>query len=77
MPKVIDVADRDRSSLWLSAADRYLDSAPRPDADVVDAGGFTLFVSRTPWSYYARPALHQSEPLTGADVEILADTCQE
>ncbi len=55
--------------------DAYLDAAPRPDSDVVQAGPFTLFVSRTPWSYYARPTLGEDRPLTAADLSVLADAC--
>lgn len=59
----------------LDQADAYLDGAPRPDADAVSAGGFTLFVSRTPWSYYARPARPPSRALARSDLLILAETC--
>jgi hypothetical protein len=44
-------------SALIELVDRHLDAAPRFSADAVDAGAFTLFVSRTPWGYYARPAL--------------------
>ena len=71
------MTDRERASKWLLAADEYFDSAPRPDAGVVDAGAFTLFVSRTPWSYYARPAITQPRPVDGADLERLAEICLE
>jgi GNAT superfamily N-acetyltransferase len=71
------VADQGSSSIQLVAADRYFDSAPRPDAEVVDAGAFSLFVSRTPWSYYARPAISDPKPATVADVEALIDRCEE
>jgi ribosomal protein S18 acetylase RimI-like enzyme len=46
-------------------------------ADAVDAGAFTLFVSRTPWAYYARPALGLGRPIAKADLEILAARCAE
>lgn len=72
------VGDRRSSSIQLvAAADRYFDGAPRPDAEVVDAGALTLFVSSTPWSYYARPALSDPRPVTVADVEALIDRCEE
>ena len=68
-----DLAD---SSL-LVVADAYLDSAPRPDSEVVETGAFSLFVSRTPWSYYARPARSHPQPVTVADIEGLAAACDE
>lgn len=57
--------------------DAYFDAAPRPDADPVETGAFTLFVSRTPWSYYARPALAHDEPITSADLDQLGKACVE
>ncbi len=57
--------------------DRYLDAAPRPDAGVIDTGAFTLFVSRTPWRYYARPALGLDRPIQKADLDALAVLCEE
>ncbi len=68
-----DLAD---SSL-LMVADTYLDRAPRPDSDVAETGAFSLFVSRTPWSYYARPARSHPQPVTVADIEVLAAACDE
>jgi ribosomal protein S18 acetylase RimI-like enzyme len=56
--------------------DAYFDAAPRPDADPVETGAFTLFVSRTPWSYYARPALAHDEPITSADLDQLGQACE-
>lgn len=40
--------------------DVYLDAAPRSAADAVEVGPFTVFRSRGPWSYYARPGMHRS-----------------
>jgi ribosomal protein S18 acetylase RimI-like enzyme len=57
--------------------DRHLDAAPRFSADAVDAGAFTLFVSRTPWSYYARPAIGLDRPIADADLATLAARCAE
>jgi ribosomal protein S18 acetylase RimI-like enzyme len=57
--------------------DRHLDAAPRFSADAVDVGAFTLFVSRTPWSYYARSALGLDRPITGADLAALAAACAQ
>lgn len=57
--------------------DFYLDAAPRPDSEAVAVGPFTLFVSRTPWSYYARPTVGQRDPITTADLDALATACTE
>lgn len=57
--------------------DAYFDAAPRPDAEAVDAGAFTLFVSRTPWSYYARPAIGHRQAITADDLAVLERTCAE
>jgi ribosomal protein S18 acetylase RimI-like enzyme len=57
--------------------DAYFDAAPRPDADPVETGAFTLFVSRTPWNYYARPSLAHAEPISPADLDQLAKACIE
>jgi GNAT superfamily N-acetyltransferase len=56
-------------------ADAYFDAAPRPDTDAVEVGPFTLFVSRTPWAYYARPALGHTGQITAADVARLEKAC--
>ncbi len=64
-------------SALIELAERHLDAAPRFSADAVDAGAFTLFVSRTAWSCYARPALGSGRPVTGADLARLAATCAE
>jgi ribosomal protein S18 acetylase RimI-like enzyme len=57
--------------------DRYLDSAPRADANVVETGAFTLFVSRAPWPYYARPSIGFERALERSDVDLLADVCRQ
>ncbi|GAA3604203.1 hypothetical protein GCM10022236_02460 [Microlunatus ginsengisoli] len=64
-------------SSLLMAADSYLDSVPRPDADVVETGAFSLFVSRTPWSYYARPAISKRHPITASGFETLTGVCDK
>ncbi|MGD1050995.1 MAG: GNAT family N-acetyltransferase [Solirubrobacteraceae bacterium] len=69
--------ERVTGSALIEIAERHLDAAPRFSADAVDAGAFTLFVSRTAWSYYARPSLGSGRPITGADLAILAATCAE
>jgi len=60
----------------ISVADAYFDAVPRPDTDAVEVGPFTLFVSRTPWAYYARPALGHPGPVTTADVLRLGQACR-
>ncbi|WP_298342765.1 GNAT family N-acetyltransferase [Ferrimicrobium sp.] len=42
-------------ALLRTRADQYLDEAPRADSEAISVGALTLFVSRTPWAYYARP----------------------
>jgi GNAT superfamily N-acetyltransferase len=61
----------------VSDLDAYLDAAPRPDCDPVTAGPFTLFVSRTPWAYYARPTVGHRARVTGADLDALAAACAD
>jgi len=39
----------------LQRIEAYFDAAPRPAADVEEVGPFTVFVSRIPWRFYARP----------------------
>jgi ribosomal protein S18 acetylase RimI-like enzyme len=64
-------------SALIEMVDGHLDAAPRFSADAVDAGAFTLFVSRTPWGYYARPALRLGRRIASADLAILAERCAE
>ena len=71
------MTDTENSSRLLAEVDTYLDSAPRPDSDVVETGAFSLFVSRTPWAYYARPARTHPQAVTVADVQVLAAACDE
>jgi GNAT superfamily N-acetyltransferase len=57
-------------------ADAYFDAAPRHDADAIAVGAFTLFVSRTPWAYYARPALGYGQAITLGDLDGLDGACR-
>ena len=41
----------------LQRIEAYFDAAPRVAADVEEVGPFTLFISRIPWRFYARPSL--------------------
>jgi len=61
----------------LEALDAYFDAAPRSSARAVETGAFTLFVSRTAWSYYARPARTHPDPITPADLVHLEQACTE
>ena len=55
----------------LAQIDRYYDAVPRSAADVASCGPFTLFVARTAWSYYARPAHGLAVEITAEDVTAL------
>jgi ribosomal protein S18 acetylase RimI-like enzyme len=55
----------------LMQVERYYDAVPRSAADVVSCGPFTLFVARTAWTYYARPAVGRTDEITVADVTEL------
>ena len=59
----------------LRRVERYLDAAPRSGAAAQEAGPFTLFRSRAPWPYYARPRLGLDRPVTAADLEGLRALC--
>ena len=55
----------------LADLERYYDTAPRAGADAEAVGPFTLFRSRLPWPYYARPRLGLDHDVTAADVRDL------
>ena len=55
----------------LDAIEAFLDAAPRSGARVEEHGPFTLFVSRAPWPYYARPRLGCQHAFTAADVDAV------
>jgi len=57
--------------------DRYLDAAPRSSAEPEEVGPFTLFRSRAPWPYYARPRIGLQRAIDSADLGRLADRCRE
>ena len=50
--------------------ERYYDAVPRPMADAVEVGPFTLFVPHADhgWQFYARPRLGLTEHVHGRDV---------
>ena len=60
----------------LATIDAYLDAVPRPGADAVACGPFTVFVARGPWGYYARPSQlrRPSHRFTAGEVVDVADT---
>jgi ribosomal protein S18 acetylase RimI-like enzyme len=65
------------ASALLERLDRYLDAAPRSSATAEEVGPFTLFRTRSPWPYYARPRVGLSTPIEPAHVERLARRCRE
>jgi ribosomal protein S18 acetylase RimI-like enzyme len=66
-----------RSRRVVAELDAYFDAAPRADAEPFDTGAFTLFVGRSPSSYYARPSLSHDGPITPADLDALEMACGE
>jgi ribosomal protein S18 acetylase RimI-like enzyme len=52
----------------LGRIEAYFDAAPRAAADVEEHGALTLFVSRIPWRFYARPRLGLGEDVGADDV---------
>jgi ribosomal protein S18 acetylase RimI-like enzyme len=52
----------------LGRIEAYFDAAPRVAADVEEHGALTLFVSRIPWRFYARPRLGLIEDVGADDV---------
>ena len=61
----------------ITELDSYFDAVPRTGADPVDVGAFTLFVSHTPFDYYARPAPTQTKPIVESDLVALEKACAE
>lgn len=57
--------------------DAYFDAVPRSAADAVGVGAFTLFVSRTPSAYYARPARTSIEAIVESDLTALEKACAD
>ncbi len=57
----------------LAAIERYCDGVPRSSADAFDLGPFTIFVSRIPWRYYARPRLGLDLAVTVEDVAAVRE----
>jgi hypothetical protein len=52
----------------LERIEEHFDAAPRVSADVEQHGALTLFVSRIPWRFYARPRLGLGEDVGADDV---------
>jgi N-acetylglutamate synthase-like GNAT family acetyltransferase len=61
----------------LGRIEAYFDAAPRPAADVEEHGALTLFVSRIPWRFYARPRLGLGEDVGADDVAAVRARQQE
>jgi ribosomal protein S18 acetylase RimI-like enzyme len=57
----------------LAAIERYCDGVPRASADALDLGPFTIFISRVPWRYYARPRLGLDLAVTAEDVSAVRE----
>lgn len=55
--------------------DEFFDAAPRSDSDPLEIGAFTLFVSRAPFPYYARPSRNHPGPIQRLDLELLEKQC--
>jgi GNAT superfamily N-acetyltransferase len=55
----------------LAVLEHYYDAVPRSGSDVEEVGPFTLFRSRMPWPYYARPRLGVDVPIAVDDVRRL------
>ena len=55
--------------------DEYFDAVPRSDSDPVEVGAFTLFVSRAPFPYYARPSRIHPGLILRSDLELLEKEC--
>ena len=52
----------------LATLERYYDAVPRRHTDIQEIGPFTLFVARSGWPYYARPARDATTRPTAGDV---------
>jgi ribosomal protein S18 acetylase RimI-like enzyme len=61
----------------LQRLEDYFDAVPRGSCDVEDIGGFTLFVARSGWPYYARPRLGASGETSSDDVRRVLERQQE
>ncbi len=52
--------------------DRYLDAAPRSSSDEVRIGPFSVFITRGPWGYYARPSLPVAARFSADEIEAVS-----
>jgi GNAT superfamily N-acetyltransferase len=59
----------------LDAVDRYFDAAPRSGALSEEVGPFTMFVSKTAWTYAARPRVGLDCPIVADDIARLGARC--
>lgn len=63
--------------MLIKELDNYFDAVLRNDADPVEVGAFTLFVSDAPYGYYARPTFSHSGPMDASDLMALEEACKE
>jgi len=60
-----------RAQADLDLIESYLDAVPRSAADAEETGPFTVFRSKGPGPYYARPRLGTTDLITADDVRRL------
>jgi GNAT superfamily N-acetyltransferase len=60
-----------RADDLLRTVDRYLDAVPRSSADIVPIGPFSVFVTRGPWGFYARPTLPVAPSFSADEVSAV------
>ncbi len=61
----------------LQRIDAYLDAVPRSNADTIDLGPLTLFVSRSVWPYYARPTRETNSSIRVEDVHRAIEAARQ
>lgn len=59
----------------INELDSFFDEVPRSSSNAVEVGAFTLFVSNTPFDYYARPSLSYPKPIVKSDLVALEAAC--
>lgn len=61
----------------ITELDAFFDEVPRSGSRPVAVGAFTLFVSNTPFSYYARPSLTHPNAIVESDLVALEEACAQ
>lgn len=61
----------------IAKLDSFFDAVPRPGSNPVEIGAFTLFVSESPFGYYARPSLAHPESIEASDLVALEEAFAE